>query len=76
MPIAEALARADARFAQAWWHWFFLAQPETPERIINADPDAWYGAGADLQARMGDDNYADYLTAIHDPNVVLAMIED
>jgi len=76
VPIAEALARADARFAQAWWHWFFLAQPETPERIINADPDAWYGAGADLQARMGDDNYADYLTAIHDPNVVLAMIED
>ncbi len=74
--IAEALARADARFAQAWWHWFFLAQPEIPERVINADPDAWYGAGADLQARMGTDNYADYQTAIHDPNVVLAMIED
>ncbi len=36
VPIAEALARADARFAQAWWHWFFLAQPETPERVINA----------------------------------------
>lgn len=30
VPIAEALARADARFAQAWWHWFFLAQPEAP----------------------------------------------
>ncbi len=76
VPIGEALARADARFAQAWWHWFFLAQPETPERIINADPDAWYGVGADLQAQMGNDNYADYLAAIHNPNVVRAMIED
>ena len=27
VPIGEALARADARFAHAWWHWFFLAQP-------------------------------------------------
>lgn len=76
VPIAEALARADARFAQAWWHWFFLAQPEIPERVINADPDAWYGAGAELQARMGIDNYADYQAAIHNPNVVQAMIED
>lgn len=76
VPIAEALARVDARFAQAWWHWFFLAQPNIPERVINADPEAWYGAGADLQARMGNDNYADYLAAIHNPNVVLAMIED
>jgi haloacetate dehalogenase len=31
VPIGEALARADARFATAWWHWFFLAQPGIPE---------------------------------------------
>jgi pimeloyl-ACP methyl ester carboxylesterase len=30
VPIGEALARCDAQFAQAWWHWFFLGQPETP----------------------------------------------
>src|SRR5215210_3604859 len=43
VPIGEALARADARFATLWWHWFFLAQPERPERAILADPAAWYG---------------------------------
>ena len=43
VPIAEALARCTDRFATAWWHWFFFAQPEKPERAINADPDAWYG---------------------------------
>lgn len=45
VPIGEALARADARFAQEWWHWFFFAQPEVPECVILADPDAWYRTG-------------------------------
>jgi haloacetate dehalogenase len=76
VPIGEALARADARFAQAWWHWFFLAQPSKPERVINADPDAWYGAGPELERAMGAENYSDYRAAIRDPSVVLAMIED
>lgn len=40
LPISEHLHRADARFATAWWHWFFFAQPDIPERVINADPDA------------------------------------
>jgi haloacetate dehalogenase len=76
VPIGEALARADARFATAWWHWFFLAQPELPERIITADPDGWYGAGVARAGRMGEGNYADYLAAIRDPAVVRAMVED
>jgi haloacetate dehalogenase len=76
VPIGEALARADARFAQAWWHWFFLAQPDKPEQAINADPAAWYGAGPELAERMGQENFNDYHTAIHDPAVVTAMIED
>src|SRR4051812_10015216 len=76
VPIGEALARTDAAFAQAWWHWFFLAQPEIPERVINADPEAWYGCGPERQHAMGTENYQDYLDAIHDPTVVLGMIED
>lgn len=76
VPIGEALARADARFAEAWWHWFFFAQPDKPERAIAADPDAWYGAGPEQQARMGEQNYADYLAAIRDPEVIRAMVED
>jgi haloacetate dehalogenase len=73
VPIGEALARADARFATAWWHWFFFAQPDIPERVILADPDAWYGGDAD---RMGAENHADYLRAIRDPATVRAMLED
>lgn len=74
VPIGEALARADARFAAAWWHWFFLGQTAKPaERVINADPDAWYGGDP---AAMGEAAYADYRAAIHDPAVVHAMCED
>ena len=76
VPIGEALRRADARFAHAWWHWFFFAQPDKPERAILADPDSWYSTGAEQQSRMGPENYADYYSAIHDPAVVVAMLED
>jgi haloacetate dehalogenase len=74
VPIGEALARAGANFASAWWHWFFFGQTEKPaERVISADPEAWYRPNREL---MGEENYADYLRAIHDPEVVHAMMED
>jgi len=73
VPIGEALARADARFAAAWWHWFFYAQPDKPEQAILADPDTWYGGDPD---RMGEQNYADYRRAIRNPATVRAMLED
>ena len=74
VPIGEALARADARFASSWWHWFFFGQTEKPaERVISADPEAWYRPNRE---QMGEENYADYLRAIHDPQAVHAMMED
>jgi haloacetate dehalogenase len=73
VPIAEALKRADARFATAWWHWFFFAQQDKPERAILADPEAWYGGDPLV---MGVENHADFLEAIHDPATVHAMLED
>ncbi|GGL12173.1 alpha/beta fold hydrolase [Planomonospora parontospora] len=74
VPIGEALARCDATFARRWWHWFFLGQEEKPaERVINADPDAWYRL--DPRA-MGEEAYADVRGAIHDPRTVHAMCED
>ncbi|MCV2490009.1 alpha/beta hydrolase [Geodermatophilus sp. YIM 151500] len=73
VPIGEALRRADARFAAAWWHWFFFAQPEKPERAILADPDAWYGGDP---AVMGVQNHADFRAAVRDPATVRAMLED
>jgi haloacetate dehalogenase len=74
VPIAEALARCDATFAASWWHWFFFGQTDKPaERVISADPEAWYRPDREL---MGAENYADYLRAIHDPATVHAMVED
>jgi haloacetate dehalogenase len=74
VPIGEALARCNARFAERWWHWFFLSRPAPlPERVIGADPDAWYGPGpqdGSVEAQ------ADYRQAIHDPATVHAMCED
>lgn len=76
VPILEALERADERFARLWWHWFFFAQPDKPERAILADPDAWYGAGPELRRQMGEANHADFQAAIRDPATVHAMLED
>ena len=73
VPIGEALARAGTRFATAWWHWFFFAQPDKPERAILADPQAWYGGDPE---QMGAENHADYVAAIQDPETVRAMLED
>lgn len=73
LPISEHLDRADARFATAWWHWFFFAQPELPERVITADPDAWYHGDP---ASMGQENYEEWRAAVRDPQVVRGMLED
>jgi haloacetate dehalogenase len=73
VPISEALARCDAKFARDWFHWFFFAQPDKPERAIGADPDAWYGVSP---ATMGVENYLELRTAIHDEATVRAMLED
>ncbi|KUL64334.1 MULTISPECIES: alpha/beta fold hydrolase [unclassified Streptomyces] len=74
VPLGEALRRCDAAFAASWWHWFFLGQTDKPaERLINADPDAWYRATPE---QMGAEAYEDYRRAIHDPATVHAMCED
>jgi haloacetate dehalogenase len=74
VPISEALARCDATFARDWYHWFFFAQPDKPERAIMADPDAWYSAAR--PEVMGVENHQEFREAIHDPLTVRAMVED
>ena len=75
LPIVEHLERTDARFAQAWWHWWFLGQTEKPaERVISADPDAWYRTPPPEE--MGPENHADVWAAYRDPDVVHGMAED
>jgi haloacetate dehalogenase len=74
VPIGEALDRCDARFATAWYHWFFMGQPAPlAERLIAADPGAWYALDPDA---MGHENHADVSRAVADPAVQHAMCED
>jgi len=47
IPISEHLSRITAEFATRWWHWFFYAQPDTPERV----PSPAAAAGAVVPAR-------------------------
>jgi haloacetate dehalogenase len=57
IPISEHLSRITIEFAIRWLHWFFFAQPETPELVINADPDCWYHGDPN---GMGQDNYDEW----------------
>ena len=52
LPVSEHLDRINARFATAWWHWFFFAQPEMPERVINSDPESWYRGDPNLMGHQ------------------------
>jgi haloacetate dehalogenase len=73
LPVIEHLERTDARFAREWFHWFFFAVPDKPERAINADPLTWYSHDP---AVMGEENHAEWLEAVTNPETVRAMLED
>jgi Predicted hydrolases or acyltransferases (alpha/beta hydrolase superfamily) len=71
----EMYRRADMAFGLGYWHWFFLAQPAPlPERMIGADPEAYYFHG--VRERFAPEALADYLRFVHDPQVIHAMCED
>jgi haloacetate dehalogenase len=76
VPIGEALARADWRFARDWWHWFFLGQTAKPaEDVIAAiGPDEWYRTPD--PGAIGAEAHADLRAALHDPAVVHGLCED
>ncbi|GGQ20112.1 haloacetate dehalogenase [Actinomadura coerulea] len=74
LPVVEHLERCDARFAARWWHWWFFGQTDKPaERIISADPDAWYATTGE---HMAPEAWADFREAVHDPATVHGMLEE
>jgi haloacetate dehalogenase len=76
-------ARADARMALGYWHWAFLAQPAPlPERLIAADPDAFFDLHVRALGLGGEpDRYPTnlmeaYRNLLHDAGTVQAICED
>jgi len=81
IPTEEAWARADARFALAFWPWSLLAQPEPlPERILAAAPEAIVddalGAWGSPPTVFSAEARAAYVEALRDPARVHAICEE
>jgi haloacetate dehalogenase len=81
VPTGDALSRADARLALAYWPWSLLAQPAPlPERLILGDPEAvvddalgeWGSDRASFPAEVR----AAYVAALSDPETVHAICEE
>ena len=76
IPTGEAFRRADMAFGLGYWHWFFLAQPAPlPERLIGADPDAYYFRERDVPW-LDSEALEDYLRCARNPETIHAMCED
>ena len=78
VPTGDVFRLADARFGLAYWHWFFLAQPDDlPERMIGADPDAFYFQQRyQARDRFAREALDDYLRCARRPETIHAMCED
>ena len=74
IPTGEAFRRANMAFGLGYWHWFFLAQPAPlPERLLSADPEAYYLRD---RAHFAPEALAEYQRHVRDPATVHGMCED
>ncbi|MDJ1157953.1 alpha/beta hydrolase [Chelatococcus sp. SYSU_G07232] len=80
-PTREMYRNTTEAFAPAYWHWFFLIQPAPfPERMIGADPQAYWlkkcGSGSAGLAPFLPEALAEYLRCFRDPAAIHASCED
>ncbi|WP_448189391.1 alpha/beta fold hydrolase [Azospirillum sp. sgz301742] len=81
LPTLAVFERTDQRMATAYYHWFFLIQPDgLPEHAIGLDPEYFlrrllggWGSGTEI---FDAPAFAEYLRAFRDPAAVHAMCED
>ncbi len=81
IPTLEHFERTDMAMALGYYHWFWFAQPHPfPENVISAAPDAWWRAHTSREPKPPDffdrEALADYMGAIHDPEMIRGMCED
>ena len=82
IPTHHLLSDLSRQAAQAYWHWFFLAQPAPfPERLIGADPDYFFetcllGWGGAQLTDFDPAQLAAYRKAWQDPTAIHGMCSD
>jgi len=84
LDIAPTLAmyrQTDEAFARAYWHWFFLIRPAPlPERLIEADPEAYLkgvmGTRSAGLAPFPPEVLAEYLRCLRLPGTARGICED
>jgi haloacetate dehalogenase len=81
-PTYSMFMQTDRRLAQAYWHWYFLAQPEPfPETLIAHDPDFFYerslfGWGAARAEDFDAEMLAEYRRAWRNPEMIHGSCSD
>jgi haloacetate dehalogenase len=81
-PTHTMFMRTDHRLAQAYWHWYFLAQPAPlPETLIGHDPDFFYessllGWGAARLEDFDADMLAEYRRAWRSADMIHGSCSD
>ncbi|TMM54403.1 alpha/beta fold hydrolase [Sulfitobacter sabulilitoris] len=82
VPTYTVLHPLKAEVAQAYYHWFFLAQPAPfAEKMIGHDPDTYFescllGWDTGSLADFGDGPLAAYRAAWRDPDTIRGMCAD
>ena len=80
-PTRHLFEGVDQAFATAYYHWFFLIQPDgLPERMIGADPD-WVlretmRRWSAVEGAIEEEALAAYVAAFSDPATIHASCED
>ncbi|MGD0504921.1 MAG: alpha/beta hydrolase [Steroidobacteraceae bacterium] len=82
VPTFTLFMNTNRKVAHAYWHWYFLAQPEPfPERLIGADPDYFYetsliGWGATKIGDFAADMLAEYRRCWRQPEMIHGSCSD
>lgn len=84
VPTRAMYLRTTMEFSQAYYHWFFLIQPEPlPEKLIGADPDGFLraklgsiGGGNNRLDLFAPEALEEYLRCFRDPACIHATCED
>jgi haloacetate dehalogenase len=79
IPTAEVFKRVDKFVATAYYHWFFLIQPnDLPETLIGGNPVFYLRRMATRKGNLifTEEAFAEYLRCFRDPACIHATCED